>query len=137
MEQETKYIRIGLENVEIIDIDIKNIKYMCIHGITNRDTISKSHKKVVSDKYCQSLHISIYKKADKKYPTYGGLSEMTIFERLYEHNDIIDISYLDENKKEIKQIYVPWKSLTPSGEENANQFCRCDKDGDLEILIKE
>ena len=30
MEQEIKYIQIGLENVEVIDIDVKNIECMLI-----------------------------------------------------------------------------------------------------------
>ena len=45
MEQEIKYIQIGLENVEVIDIDVKNIEYMSLHGIADRDTISGCDKK--------------------------------------------------------------------------------------------
>ena len=62
MEQEIKYIQIGLENVEVINIDVKNIEYMSLHGIADRDTISRCDKKVARSKCCQSLHICINKK---------------------------------------------------------------------------
>ena len=92
IEQEIKYIQIGLENVEVINIDVKSIEYMNIHGIAEQDTISRCDKKVANSKYCHSLHICINKKVDKKYPTYGGPSELTVFERLSKINDIFDIT---------------------------------------------
>ena len=141
MEQEIKYIQIGLENVEVIDIDVKNIEYMSLHGIADRDTISRCDKKIDRSKYCQSLHICINKKVDKKYPTYGGPSDLTVFERLSKFNDIVDITYLDCDKNRIESIYVPWRDKAAdntwfSGETNLNQSSKIDKDGNLEILIK-
>ncbi len=141
MEQEIKYIQIGLENVEVINIDVKNIEYMSLHGIADRDTISKCDKKIGRSKYCQSLHICINKKVDKKYPTYGGASNLTVFERLSKFKDIVDITYLDGDKNRIESIYVPWRDKTAdnswfSGETNLNQSSKIDKDGNLEILIK-
>lgn len=141
MEQEIKYIQIGLENVEVIDIDVKNIEYMSLHGIADRDTISRCDKKVARSKYCQSLHICINKKTDKKYPTYGGPSNLAVFERLSKFNDIVDITYLDGNKNMLESICVPWRDKVTdnswfSGETNLNQSSKIDKDGNLEILIK-
>ena len=141
MEQEIKYIQIGLENVEVINIDVKNIEYMNIHGIADRDTISWCDKKIHKSKYCQSLHICINKKVDKKYSTYGGDSDLNVFERLSKFNDIVDITYLDGNKNRVESIYVPWRNKVTdnswfSGETNLNQSSKIDKDGNLEILIK-
>ena len=141
MEQEIKYIQIGLENVEVIDIDVKNIEYMSLHGIADRDTISRCDKKIDRSKYCQSLHICINKKVDKKYPTYGGPSDLTVFERLSKFKDIVDITYLDGNKNRLESIYVPWRDKVVdnswfSGETNLNQTSKIDKDGNLEILVK-
>ena len=141
MEQEIKYIQIGLENVEVINIDVKNIEYMSIHGIADRDTISWCDKKIHKSKYCQSLHICINKKVDKKYSTYGGDSDLTVFERLSKFNDIVDITYLDGNKNRVESIYVPWRNKVTdnswfSGETNLNQSSKIDKDGNLEILVK-
>ena len=141
MEKEIKYIQIGLENVEVINIDVKNIEYMSIHGIAERDTISWCDKKIHKSKYCQSLHICINKKVDKKYSTYGGDSDLNVFERLSKFNDIVDITYLDGNKNRVESIYVPWRNKVTdnswfSGETNLNQSSKIDKDGNLEILIK-
>jgi len=141
MEQEIKYIQIGLENVEVINIDVKNIEYMSLHGIAEQDSISRCDKKVAKSKYCHSLHICINKKVDKKYPTHGGPSDLTVFERLSKFNDIVDITYLDGNKNKLESVYVPWRDKMTdnswfSGETNLNQSSKIDKDGNLEILIK-
>ena len=141
MEQEIKFIQIGLENVEVINIDVKNIEYMSLHGIAEQDSISRCDKKVAKSKYCQSLHICINKKVDKKYPTYGGPSDLTVFERLSKFNDIVDITYLDRNKNRLESVYVPWGDKIVdnswfSGETNLNQTSKIDKDGNLEILVK-
>lgn len=141
MEQEIKYIQIGLENVEVIDIDVKNIEYMSLHGIADRDTISRCDKKVWRSKYCQSLHICINKKADKKYSNYGEDIDLTVFERLSKFDDIVDITYLDDKKNRLETIYVPWSDKATdnpwfSGDTNINQSTKIDKDGNLEILVK-
>lgn len=141
MKPEIKYIQIGLENVEVIYIDVKYIEYMSLLGIADRDTISRCDKKVVRSKYCQSLHICINKKVDKKYPTYHGPSNLTVFERLSKLNDIVDITYLDGDKNIIESIYVPWSDKVAdnswfSSETNLNQSSKIDKDGNLEILVK-
>ena len=87
------------------------------------------------------MHICINKKVDKKYTTYGGPSDLTVFERLSKFNDIVDITYLDENNNILESIYVPWRDKATdnscfSGETNLNQTSKIDKDGNLEIIIK-
>lgn len=94
IKQEIKYIQIGLENVEVINIDVKNIEYMSLHGIADRDTISRYDKKIDKSKYFQSLHICINKKVDKKYPTYGGANDLTVFERLSKFSKTLSISLI-------------------------------------------
>lgn len=141
MEQEIKYIQFVLENVEVINIDVENIEYMSIHGIADRHTISWCDKKIDKSKCCQSLHICINKKADKKCQTYGRDSDLTVFERLSKFNDIVNITYLDGNKNKLESIWVPWRDKVTdyslfSGETNLNQSSKIDKDGNLEILIK-
>ena len=141
MEQKIRYIQIGLENVEVIDIDVKNIEYMSLHGIAGQDTVSRCDKKVRRSKHCQSLHICINKKADKKYSNYGEDIDLTVFERLSKFDDIVDITYLDAEKNRLETIYVPWSDKATdnpwsSGDTNLNQSSKIDKDGNLEILIK-
>ena len=65
---------------------------MSIHGIADRGTISRCDKKIDISKYCHSLRICIIKKVDRKYPTYGGPSDLTVFERLSKFSDIVDIT---------------------------------------------
>ena len=138
MKQEIKYIQIGLENVEVINIGIEDIEYMDLDVISDRDTIYKwGEKNIERWRYCQKLHICINKKVDKEYPTYGGTSDFTVFERLLKFNDIVDITYLDGNKNRVESIYVPWKDNASNEDENDNQLSKLDKDGNLEILIKE
>lgn len=67
---------------------------MSIHGIADQDTISRYDKKIDKSKYCQSLHICINKKVDKKYPTYGGASDLTVFERLSKFSKTLSISLI-------------------------------------------
>lgn len=76
---------------------------MSLYRIAEQDTISRCDKRIDRSKYCHSLHICI----NKKYPTYGGPSELTVFERLSKFNDIVDITYLDGNKDRLESIYVP------------------------------
>ncbi len=141
MKQEIKYIEFVLENVEVINIDVKNIEYMSINGIADRDTISRCDKKIDKSKCCQFLHICINKNVDKKYPTDGEASDLTVFERLSKFNDIVYISYLDGNENKLESIYVPWRDKVTDyflfpGETNLNQSSKIDKDGNLEILVK-
>ena len=141
MKQEIKYIQIGLENVEVINIDIKNIEYIKIHGIADWDTISRCDKKINRSKYGQSLHICINKKVDKKYPTYGGPSDLPIFERLSKFNHVVVFTYWDRNKNRPQSVYVPWRHKVAdnscfSGETNLIQTTKINKDGNLEILVK-
>ena len=87
------------------------------------------------------VSLCINKKADKKYPTYGGDSDLTVFERLSKFKDIVDITYLDGNKNILESICVPWRDKITdnywfSGETNLNQSSKTDKDDNLEILIK-
>ena len=67
---------------------------MSIHGIADRDTISRYDKKIDKSKYCQSLHICINKKVDKKYSTYGVASDLTVFERLSKFSKTLSISLI-------------------------------------------
>ena len=77
-----------IRKVEVINIDVKSIEYMSLYGIAEQDTISRCDKRIDRSKYCHSLHICIIKKVDKQYPTYGGPSDLTVFERFSKFNDI-------------------------------------------------
>lgn len=135
MKHTVQLIQIGLENVEVININVKDVEYMEIAGITGRDTIGKYDKKISKTTQCRKLVLCINKRANVKYLTYGGLSKDTVFERLSRFNDIVDVSYLDEQKNKTEVIYVPWDSKTTCYEENINQCSKIDDDGNLYIVI--
>ena len=113
---------------------------MSLYRIAEQDTISKCDKKVANSKYCHSLRICIIKKVDKKYPTYGGPSDLTVFERLSKFGDIVDITQTvirtDLNRfMFLKEIKLP-TTHSFSSKANLNQSTKIEKDGSLEILIK-
>lgn len=90
MNKNIKYIRLGLENVEVIDLDIKDVVYLK-HDKSTNNTI-----------------IKISKNASKKTYSCYNQKPRNIFRRLTKYNDICDISYLDKNKKIIEEIVMPW-----------------------------
>lgn len=136
MDKTVKYIQLGFENTEVINIDIMNIEYMRIYGIGDCDTINRFDKRVERQKCCQSLRLCINKQTNTKYPTYGGISNLTLFERLFRYNDIVDVTYLNANKDAIETINLPWKDKMIGGEENINQHSKIDKEGNIEIVVK-
>ena len=137
MEQEIKYVQIGLENTEVIDVEVTDIQFMLIEGIKGFDTIPTAPVKTVKRrKTCSSFFIILKKKIDKKYRTYGGLSKYTVFERLIKYSDIVDITYLNESKGVVDSLNVPWKEWRDAGETNNYQHNKVNEYGDLEILIK-
>ncbi len=132
MLEDIKYVRLGLENVEIIDINIKDIDLM-IQDISEFDLTVMNSSLIKRRKECKKAFFTLLKTADKPY---DEKSETTVFERLRKFNDIIDISYLDENKNEIDTIYMPWEYNTFNLAENIYQKSKIDDYGRLQILIE-
>jgi hypothetical protein len=132
--EEVKYIQLGLENVEAINIDIDDIKLMDIDQIYENDVIYEcsSIRKIEKRKYCKYVKLIIKKNADKLYDT-TWYNDLTSFQRLLEFPDIVDISYLDKDGNLLDSILVPWDYL--DDEENGFQTSQIDENENLEIVI--
>jgi len=133
MDRNVKYIQLGLENCEVIDIDIKDINYMMVDGIYECDIIGGS-KEVEKRRYCKEVELIINKRADKDYEERWDES-LKVFERLIKFPDIVGITYLDSNKESIESTLVPWFDY--DDEDNNYQTGKIDSAGNLVIHIKE
>lgn len=137
MSVEAKYIELVLENVESICIDLKNVEYICLEGIRDYEP---DYKNSACCKYCRSIKLCINKKANKKYPSFlDEISDLKVFDRLKEYNDIVCIEYLDNEKNILKTMYVPWDVDDDCYENwtNPNMETNINENGDLEIIIEE
>lgn len=135
---EPKYIRLGFENVEVIDVETNDIAELLLDGVAECHQIIPGcvdGLKII--KTCQRAEILFEKSADKPYPSDDGLGERTLFKRLLAFRDLTDVAYLDENKEAIGDpIYFPWD---PVNEDEAESFCqktKITKDGELSIVIE-
>ena len=127
------YLRIGSENVDVIEIDARYIEDFEDSFVLKNLGLSTNDRK--DDIYhCDFLRLCISKAADRPYPTYGGLSQDSVFERLLKFHDIVYINYLDSQKQITKTIYVPWDESSDT--DNGYQSTKINEDGNLEILIQ-
>lgn len=108
-----KYLRIGFENTEIIDVHVRNIVSFS-YNPKSKDTLLVISKRL----------------KDKSYICYGTKNK--VFKRLTKYNDITDITYLDMHKIERKTFSVHWAK--DCDESNRYQTYRY-KNGNLVINI--
>ena len=126
------YLRIGLENVDVIEIEARYIENFDT-GILKNLGLSTNDRK--DDIYhCDFLRLCISKVADQRYLSDGKLSQYSVFERLLKFRDIAYITYLNREKTPTKTIYVPWEESTDT--DNRYQSTKINEDGNLEILIQ-
>ena len=127
------YLRIGLENVDVIEIDARYIEDFEDSFVLKNLGLSTNDRK--DDIYhCDFLRLCISKAADQRYLSVGKLSQYSVFERLLKFRDIAYITYLDSKKSPTKTIYVPWDE--GSDTDNGYQSTKINEDGNLEILIR-
>ena len=126
------YLEIVLENVEVIEMEAGCIEDIDVRGWKNLGHSTNDRKDDIY--HCDFLRLCISKAADRPYPTYGGLSQDSVFERLLKFHDIVYINYLDSQKQITKTIYVPWDESSDT--DNGYQSTKINEDGNLEILIQ-
>ena len=138
--EEIKYIALGLENVEVIVININDVNFMRIDGVYENHYIDQytSTKEFRKMKYCKSLRLSLNPRANKFYHEYGAslYEDAKAFERLLLFNDLVDVTYMDKDKNHIESIYLPW-DFNYSDNVNAFQVTKLDKKGNLEIIVNQ
>ena len=127
------YLRIGLENVDVIEIDARYIEDFEDSFVLKNLGLSTNDRK--DDIYhCDFLRLCINKAEDQCYLSDGKLSQYSVFERLLKFRDIAYITYLNREKTPTKTIYVPWDE--GSDTDNRFQSTKINEDGNLEILIR-
>lgn len=138
MRKEVKYIYLDLENCEHITIGIKDVEYLYIDGITESNSISEGVTKLEKTRCCESFYLCLNKRINTKFESLSELSEDTVFKRLMSGKDIVSISYLDDSKNEIDNIFVPYVHATDDFEDCANKYqhSKINRRGNLLIVIK-
>ena len=134
LESEPMFIQLGLMNGETIKIHIMDIACLQIFGVSENHYLTNDYPILEKHKFCSRTYIKLTKDvgAKKCRPN----SSMTIQERLTKFNDISDITYLNEAGHYLDRILVPWSDMTCDGQENDHQFCRVDRQGNIEIFLK-
>ena len=126
------YLRIGLENVDVIEIEARYIENFDTGILKNLGLSTNDGKDDIY--HCDFLRLCISKAADQCYLSDGKLSQYSVFERLLKFRDIAYITYLNREKTPTKTIYVPWEESSDT--DNGYQSTKINEDGNLEILIR-
>ena len=124
-----KYIRIILENCEVIKIDGKYIGYFLL------DDIKKSVQIFGCNSFgtawtAQLFAVEIHKDANRINEAFGEETSETIFERLQKYNDITSVEVV-ENDGPITKCFVRWDGF----DENDNQTSVIGENGNLYIVV--
>ena len=125
------YISLGLENCEEIELDVKDVPLLGVHGIAKNLTLVHRGQDLLEAEECKEMLLVISKEADKPF---GEGNEMTVFQRLAKWRDIVCLAFLDKDKKGLRLIYVPWGP--GSGQVNSYEHHLIEEDGSLKIAIK-
>lgn len=133
-KDEPRIIQLGLMNGEVIKVYLEEIECLQIFNISENHYVTSDFPFLERCKFCEKAFIKLPKvTACQKYDIHKTL---TIFERLTQSNDISDITYLNASGRILDKILVPWSDMSQDGQENAHQFSRVDRQGNLEIIIK-
>lgn len=136
MQEQIDKIEIVLENCEIItikgeyigDLDIKDIRY----------SIGRIGCNYIDEAYtCEHFSMSINNDAsldDKVKFTLGDVDERrNPLERIMQCNDIVSIDVYFKDKKQPKEIYMPWDG--DDNQDNEYQKTYMNQFGDLYIVV--
>ena len=133
-KEEPRIIQLGLMNGEVIKIHIEEIECLQIFNVSENHYVTSDFPFLERCKFCEKAFLKLSKEtANQKYHLSKGA---TIYERLTQSNDISDITYLNAFGRILDRILVPWSDMSNDGMENAHQFSRVDRLGNLEIIIK-
>lgn len=126
-------IKIGLENCEAIELPVALVGELAIDNIKSY-TRRIANNCITRFDAAEKIAIEIFSEADKKYETYGGQSEHTVFKRLTKYRDITDITLIyDDGTNNV--IQARWKDTDEYECENKYQKNYISSAGNLYILI--
>ena len=101
-------IKIGLENCEAIELPVALVGELAIDNIKSY-TRRIANNCITRFDAAEKIAIEIFSEADKKYETYGGQSEHTVFKRLTKYrdgtNNVIQARWKDTDECECENKY--------------------------------
>lgn len=94
------------ENCESIEIEGRYIGEFEIRGL--KDVIKRHGNSIKEYRTCENLVLEIYRDADKKYKSFGMISDQTLFVRLMDTRDIVSITIKYNDGTIDDDIYIPY-----------------------------
>ena len=95
------------ENCESIEIEGRYIGEIFISGI--QENIRRHGNAIRNYKSCKDFVLEIHRDANKKYKTFGMISDDVLFTRIINTRDIVSITIKYDDKSIDDDIHVPYK----------------------------
>ena len=99
-------IRLHCENCEVIEIEGRHIGEIQINGLTQN--LRRHGNEIKYYKTCEYFVLEIHRDANKKYKSFGMISDVLLFERIFNTQDIVSITIKYDNGI-IDEVYLPYK----------------------------
>lgn len=131
--REVKNIRIGFENCEVMDFDVKEAASLLLDNITamvQRFAINS----VGEMTQCSEFFVELIPAANREHSPFGMDDKTTNFQRIREYDDITSVELFYDDGTSV-EVYVPWEDATTGGEINKLQSSYLSENGALYIYI--
>lgn len=99
-------IVLHFENCESIEIEGRYIGEIEIRGL--KQVIRRHANSIKTYRTCEDFVLEIHKDADKKYKSFGMISDKVLFNRLMDTRDIVSITIKYNDGTIDDDIYIPY-----------------------------
>ena len=99
-------IRLHCENCEVIEIEGRYIGEIQINGLTQN--LRRHGNEIKHYKTCEYFVLEIHRDANKKYKSFGMISDVLLFERIFNTQDIVSITIKYNDRTIDDNIYIPY-----------------------------
>lgn len=100
-------IILHFENCESIEIEGRHIGEIEVRGL--KQVISRHGNGIRNYRICDDFVLEIHKNADKKYHSFGMISDDVLFNRLMNTKDIVSLTIKYNDGTIDDDIYIPYK----------------------------
>ena len=112
-------IILHFENCESIEIEGRHIGEIEVRGL--KQCISRHGNSIRNYRICDDFVLEIHKDADKRYKSFGMISDDVLFNRLLNTKDIVSITIKYNDGTIDDDIYVPYNEDENTFSINKNQ----------------
>lgn len=95
------------ENCESIEIEGRHIGEIFIDGM--KEVIRRRGNKITKYRICEDFVLEIHRDANKRYKTFGMISDDVLFDRIINARDIVSITIKYDDKTIDDDIYILYK----------------------------